>query len=111
MRALRSTLAISLMVASAAALAMPSFYTVFKQTFKVPEGSALAKANCAVCHSQVPKLNPFGVDIQKAMKELKTNKVTPEVLKKVENLDSDKDGVKNIDEIKKGTLPGDPKSK
>jgi len=26
-------------------------------------------------------------------------------------LDSDKDGVKNGDEIKKGTLPGDPKSK
>jgi len=30
---------------------------------------------------------------------------------KIENLDSDGDGVKNIDEIKKGTNPGDPTSK
>ena len=30
---------------------------------------------------------------------------------KVEALDSDGDGVKNIDEIKAGTNPGDPASK
>ncbi len=32
-------------------------------------------------------------------------------LKAVEQMDSDKDGVKNLDEIKKGTLPGSPTSK
>jgi hypothetical protein len=32
-------------------------------------------------------------------------------LSSIEKLDSDKDGVSNINEIKAGTLPGDPKSK
>ena len=32
-------------------------------------------------------------------------------LAKIEKLDSDKDGVSNLDEIKKGTNPGDPASK
>ena len=33
-------------------------------------------------------------------------KVTPEIVVKLDKLDSDKDGVNNVDEIKKGQLPG-----
>jgi hypothetical protein len=40
---------------------------------------------------------------------MKARSLTPDVLKSVENLDSDKDKVRNIDEIKKGRLPGVPK--
>ena len=40
------------------------------------------------------------------MKIEKQKAVNKQVLTKVEQLDSDKDGVKNIDEIKKDTNPG-----
>lgn len=59
----------------------------------------------------MPKLNLYGTDLQKAMTQENTKVLTGSVLKKVEGLDSDKDGVKNGDEIKKDTLPANPKSK
>ncbi|MCW5942813.1 MAG: hypothetical protein KIS66_11305 [Fimbriimonadaceae bacterium] len=46
-----------------------------------------------------------------ALKQENTKVLTGSVLKKVEGLDSDKDGVKNIDEINADKMPGDPKSK
>jgi mono/diheme cytochrome c family protein len=107
---MRTALVIGLAAVSTAAIALPAMLPIFGAAYKqVPKGSALAKANCATCHTAAPKLNPYGTDIKKALGKSKT--LTPEVLKAVECLDSDKDGVKNIDEINKGSLPGDPKSK
>ncbi len=96
---------------AAMALAMSTFGKVFNEHYKVEKGSALDKAACAVCHMSAKggKLNPYGKDLQAAMKEAGTKKMTPAILTKVENMDSDKDGVKNIDEIKKAALPGDSK--
>ena len=56
-------------------------------------------------------MNPYGKDVQtKAVVDPKAEKKTY-AFEKIESLDSDGDGVKNIDEIKAGTNPGDPKSK
>jgi hypothetical protein len=52
------------------------------------------------------KLNPYGLDMQTEMKKAKSKKLTPAILKELENLDSDKDGKKNIDEIKADSNPG-----
>jgi hypothetical protein len=112
MKAFRFGLTLGLVVLSGAVLAMPSFLVTFKSTYKVPKDSALDKASCAACHiGKSIKLNPYGLDLKKVLQDTKTMKMTAEILKKVEDMDSDKDGVKNGEEIKKGTLPGDPKSK
>lgn len=88
--------------------ALSAFFKVFEENYKVTKDSTLDKAACGVCHmgAKGGKLNPYGKDIQTAMKDLKTKKLTDEALKKVEKLDSDGDKVTNIDEIKKDSLPG-----
>ncbi len=103
-------LAVVLLASAMAAFAMASFLPVFKSTYKIPSGSALASANCAICHpkSSTSTLNPYGAELKKV---LVNGKVTKESLAKVESKDSDKDGCSNIAEIKAGTLPGDPNSK
>jgi hypothetical protein len=73
------------------------------------------KAKCGTCHTPpkaggMPKkgdadVNPFGKDLAATKKDGKYD------FAKIEKLDSDKDGVSNLDEIKKGTNPGDPASK
>lgn len=111
MRVTRLSLTLGLSLLATAALALPALVKDFQSAYKIPKGSTLAKADCAVCHiGKSPKLNPFGADLKKVLEAEKTKKLTPELLKKVEALDSDKDGAKNIDEIKADTLPGDPKS-
>ena len=63
---------------------------------------------CTTCHTGTPKkgvpaLNPFGKDLND--KALDAAKKSYD-FKKVESLDSDGDGVKNLDEINAGTNPG-----
>lgn len=112
MKRSRIGLAAGLMTLGTVALALPTFTKDFEGHYKIAKGSALNKANCAVCHvGKSPKLNPYGLDMKKEMEAAKTKKLTPDTLKKIENLDSDKDGVKNLDEIKADTNPGDAKSK
>jgi cytochrome c2 len=95
------------------AVATPQAGTPFKALYGTPkEGTDLAKAMpCQACHAAMPpsktNLNPYGVDLQKAAK----GTINEAAFKAIEALDSDKDGFKNLDEIKAGTLPGDPKSK
>lgn len=94
------------------AVATPPSLITFKQIYAPRAESDLAKANCLICHSKMPPskdaLNPYGRDVQKAAP---SKLIDAKVLRAVEKLDSDKDGVRNIDEIKGGKLPGDPKSK
>lgn len=80
----------------------------FHAAYKVDKGSNLDKAACGVCHTGAKggKLNGYGVDLQEVMKAEKTKKLTPALLGKIESKDSDGDGVKNIDEIKKDSNPG-----
>jgi len=92
----------------AIACAMPEFHNVFRTHYKLKKESKLFKANCSVCHTSPSggKLNPYGQDLKTAMQSLKTKNLTKEALEKVEGLDSDKDGNKNVDEIKADTFPG-----
>lgn len=106
-----AAIVVVVLLASAVAWAFPAFLKTFTDTYKVKPDSVLGKASCAVCHlakDKTNKWNPYGQDLKKAADG---DMVTKAILAKVENLDSDKDGVSNIDEIKAGTLPGDPKSK
>jgi hypothetical protein len=72
------------------------------------------KAKCGTCHTKaMPKKGE--ADVNAYGKALGATKKDPKVAKydfaKIEKLDSDGDGVSNLDEIKKGTNPGDPASK
>ena len=98
----------TLLALAGIALALGTYTKVFNTHYKVATDSALGKATCTVCHVSKTdmKVNPYGADLAAAMKQEKTKKLTPAILVKVEALDSDKDGVKNVDEIKKGRFPG-----
>ncbi|MBI5708066.1 MAG: hypothetical protein HZC36_13880 [Armatimonadetes bacterium] len=96
----------------AVALAVPAFIKDFRSTYGIKPESRIAKAGCGFCHTtKAAKLNPYGADLKKAMTQENTKVLTGSVLKKIEGLDSDKDGAKNSVEISSDTLPGDPKSK
>jgi len=93
--------------------AFPNGLKVFKDTYGVQKGSALDKANCAICHTSAikgDKLNPFGEDVAKVLKANNTRVLTKEMLASIEELDSDSDKCANIDEINADSLPGDAKS-
>lgn len=92
---------------SVLALAMGSFTKVFNEKYSVKSDSKLAKAGCALCHVSAKnlKLNPYGLDMQKAMKEAKVKKITPDVLEAIEKLDSNKNGKSNLQDIKADVLP------
>ena len=69
---------------------------------------------CTTCHTTaLPKkesadVNAYGKDLFEKAYDKATKAYA---FKKVEALDSDGDGVKNLDEIKAGTNPGDKASK
>ena len=75
---------------------------------KYPE----SKIKCGSCHTKaMPKkgeagVNKFGTDLEKVK-----GKDGAYDFAKLEKMDSDGDGVSNLDELKKGTNPGDPASK
>src|ERR1035441_7560282 len=77
---------------------------------KSPDPKA-SRGKGSTCHTKPlpkkedPELNPYGKDVQtKAVVDPKAEKKTYK-FEKIESLDSDGDGVKNIDEIKAGTNP------
>jgi len=98
MRSIRwSLVSLVLLGAAPAALANPAYFMQFKATYP----AATALFNCKTCHDGgPPKLNPYGIDFQKAGHNFKA----------VESLDSDGDGFTNIEEITAGTNPGDKNS-
>lgn len=56
--------------------------------------------NCKICHEAQPKLNTYGLDLQKNALNFES----------VEQIDSDGDSFTNLVEIKANTLPGDKNS-
>ena len=59
-----------------------------------------AAANCTLCHTSVPTLNPYGSDLLGRRTTMTTTN----------NFDSDGDGKTNIVEIEACFLPGNPAS-
>lgn len=97
----------TLLVIGAFAMSMGGFTKVFDTKYSVTPTSKLGRAGCAVCHVSAKslKLNPYGLDMQKAMKEANTKKLTPAVLSAIEKLDSNKNGKTNLEDIKADSLP------
>ncbi len=104
-----------------AALAMIAFSTTVLATMELQKDLIAkyptSKANCATCHVKKmakkgdAELNPFGKDaVAKAIVDPKAEKKVYDY-KKIDALDSDKDGKTNLEELTAGTNPGDPASK
>ena len=73
----------------------------YTKAYKATYPSAKLKVSCKVCHDgAAPKLNYYGLDYEKANHDFKA----------IEPFDSDGDAFINIDEINKGSLPGDKTS-
>jgi len=90
-------------------LATMDIQKAFKE--KYPDAKTL-NGKCSTCHTMaLPKKdgdhtnNAYGADLAKTKKDGKYDFAA------IEKKDSDGDGVSNIDEINKGTNPGDKASK
>jgi len=99
---------IGLVGLGALALSTTASWKVFEAKYHIQTDSKLGTAKCVVCHvsKKGGKLNVFGKDLQAAMKAESTKKLTPELLAKIEGLDSLKDGQTNIAKIKADKNPG-----
>ena len=92
------------------AVARIGYVKLFQDTYK-PTGE-LAKLKCEMCHvGKTNKLNPYGQAQADAMKKANAKTLTAEILRSLDKLDSDKDGMSNLDEIKAGRNPGVPDKK
>lgn len=85
--------------------ASPIGTTIFCQ--KYPESTACRDetVSCNICHAGPPSLNPYGDDILRNLNGDLASGLY-EALDRVEELDSDGDGVNNRDEIRFGGHPG-----
>lgn len=94
--------AIGFAVVSPTASSLPEYLSQFNEKYGTSGGKL---DSCMTCHqSQAASrdnLNPYGTDFGGANHDFAA----------VEGKDSDGDGVTNLDEIKKGTFPGDPADK
>lgn len=103
-----------LLIASLSALAISALTTapaskIFESTYSIKSDSTLGKAKCGVCHATKmggKKLNAYGLDLQKAMHSANLSKITPELLHKLDGVDSNKNGTKNADDIRADKMPG-----
>ncbi len=78
---------------------------IFCQKYPKSLGCETKQASCNICHTAAPSLNPYGDDISKNLTG-NIDVMLLETLDKVEGLDSDADGVKNLDEILNAGAPG-----
>lgn len=112
MHKVRSGMVLATLALTSTAFALPTFTAVFNSTYGVKKTGTLAKAKCGACHvGMSSKLNSYGKDLKNAMVSEKAKTLTGSVLKRIEGKDSDKDGKKNVDEIRGDKNPGDAKSK
>ncbi|NUQ70226.1 MAG: hypothetical protein HUU17_05325 [Chthonomonadales bacterium] len=96
-----------------AVLAKPEIQAGAHKALKIKPTSRVGQAQCVLCHVAPNnyKFNRFGHDLHEAAEKLKVKAFTPELIKLVGRIDSDKDGYTNARELAADTLPGDPKSK
>lgn len=83
-----------------------TFGPIFVKQYGIKPDSTLGKAKCGVCHASAKggKLNAYGEDLKTTLGSSK--KLTADTLKAVEGKDSNKNGAKNIDDIKADKIPG-----
>ena len=104
----RTATTIGLLGCAVIAMAYSSFGSIFDKTYNISKTSNLGKASCATCHlsKKGGKLNPYGKDIAKVMKEQNTKKLTAAILHAVDKLDSTKTGKTNLAKINADKNPG-----
>lgn len=112
MKRLGFALAIVLGVFAATTVhAKPEYLEKFLSAYQ-PYAKALEARSCASCHVSESDygLNPYGKQI--AQKKIASGQkgLSVAILRQVEPLDADGDGVSNLEEIKASTNPGDAKS-
>lgn len=91
-------LASALIIIPCLASAKEAYLQLFESTYPY---SKTASFKCNICHAGgVKQLNYYGIEFERADYQFTT----------IEALDSDGDGVSNIDEINIGTNPGDKTS-
>jgi hypothetical protein len=88
---------------SPTAQSTPEYLGQFNSKYKTSGGKLDSCSTCHVAGEGPSKetLNPYGTDLQKNAFDFGA----------IEGLDSDGDGVTNIDEINGGSFPGDPADK
>ncbi|MDR3691418.1 MAG: hypothetical protein P4L46_18710 [Fimbriimonas sp.] len=107
---MKRTISILALVAlGACALPTTASWKVFQAKYKIEKESKIGTATCLNCHlsKKGGKLNPYGLDLKAALKAESTKKLTPEILAKVEGLDSTKSGKTNIAKIKADIVVGE----
>jgi hypothetical protein len=94
--------AVGFAVVSPPAQSTPEYQSQFNTKYDM-RGSKLD--SCLTCHTKqaggIENMNPYGTDFGKNNHDFAA----------IEGLDSDGDGVTNIDEIKAESFPGDPNDK
>ncbi|HWP30444.1 MAG TPA: DUF2231 domain-containing protein [Fimbriimonadales bacterium] len=88
--------------------ASSEFLDTFLKNYKLSESSKLAEHSCGICHVSDSDftMNPYGKQLREKMAAAGADRVTEEILKEVENLDADGDGVSNLEAITSDKLPG-----
>ena len=94
--------AVGFAVLSPPASSVPEYLSQFNKKYGTSGGKL---DSCMTCHqsqaASKDNLNPYGTDFGGAAHDFAT----------IEGKDSDGDGVTNLDEINKGTFPGNPSDK
>jgi uncharacterized membrane protein len=110
--ALSPAISVMLVFFASSAWSEPDFLDVFTTKYAIKENSVLGEKSCAACHISDSDygLNPFGKDVAKQLLSDPRKVFSPATLQAIEALDSDQDGVPNIDELHAGSLPGDAAS-
>ena len=104
-----ATLLPALALLIGAAHARPEAPAIFCETYPDAPVCAAGDARCSTCHSLAgpPAHNAFGADVWSARDgDIGFVADLPDALRAVEALDSDGDGVSNVDEIRVGSEPG-----
>lgn len=99
------------LVLSNRAQARSEYLEVLPAAYPAYEKS-LTERSCAACHvsNEDFGLNLYGKQIAHELVAANTEDLSAGMLQKIETQDADGDGTTNIEEIKAGTDPGDPKS-
>ena len=100
-----------------AAHALPTAPEAFCSSYPSAPGCSGTIVACNQCHQGPPLLNAFGGEVAGALYSqsgypgsTSFESALAGALTSIEALDSDLDGISNLEEISMGTLPGDPTS-
>lgn len=96
------------------ASALPAYLEAAKAAYNFKAGGVVETKSCSLCHAGATNrtsLNLYGKDVQAALKSAVDKKVTPALIHRLDDKDSDGDGWSNAAEFSADTLPGDSSSK